>query len=133
MTRYQNDMKALIIDDEQDICLLLTKILNGIDVKTSFANSLKEGKFSYLKVHPDIVFLDINLADGNSIKSIKDFKSADNNNKVVMITATESNNERQDSFNQGADAFLIKPFTGKQIIDVINNFKSTTNDAHINN
>ena len=126
-------MKALIVDDEMDICILLMKILKGMNIKTSFANSIKEGKLSFLEVHPDIVFLDINLTDGNSINSIKHFKP-DNKNKLVMITAVELAEDKIMAFNEGADAFINKPFTSQQIIDLMNNFISNSNidHAHIN-
>ncbi len=118
-------MKALIVDDEKDICILLMKILKEINIKTSFANSIKEGKLSFLEFLPDFVFLDVHLKDGNSINSIQFFKP-NKKNKLIMISSLEIEDEKNQAIVLGADAFINKPFTSQQIVDIMNKFISNT-------
>lgn len=57
--------KLLIIDDEQDYCMLMKNFLTakGYDVTVSY--SLKEGLELLYKTQPAILILDNNLPDGN--------------------------------------------------------------------
>ena len=56
--------KILIIDDEKDLCLLLKSYLMQKKHDVYIANLLKEGLEKALEIHPDVIFLDNNLPDG---------------------------------------------------------------------
>ncbi|HEY9046587.1 MAG TPA: response regulator [Ohtaekwangia sp.] len=56
--------KILIIDDEQDLCLLLKTYLVPLQYDVHLAFTLKEGIQKIESISPDIVFLDNNLPDG---------------------------------------------------------------------
>ena len=108
--------KALIVDDETDICYLLSNILKQKNIQTVFAGSLAEadrvlktsGYFYY-------VFLDNHLPDGLGINQIKRWKEKFPSTHVIMITAHDSYEERRKASNDGADDFIAKPFS-KEII-----------------
>ena len=108
--------KALIVDDETDICYLLSNILKQKNIQTVFAGSLAEadkvlqssGYFYY-------VFLDNHLPDGLGINQIKRWKEKFPSTHVIMITAHDSYEERRKASKDGADDFIAKPFS-KEII-----------------
>jgi DNA-binding NtrC family response regulator len=112
----QERKKALIVDDETDICYLLSNILKQKNIQTVFAGSLAEadkvlqssGYFYYL-------FLDNHLPDGLGINQIKRWKQKFPSTHVIMITAHDSYEERRKASNDGADNFIAKPFS-KEII-----------------
>lgn len=54
----------LIIDDEEDACLLLKQYFRNKDFEVYCSYTLKDGLQQVKNVHPDIVFLDNNLPDG---------------------------------------------------------------------
>ncbi|MBL7736970.1 MAG: response regulator [Chitinophagaceae bacterium] len=56
--------KALIIDDEVDLCLLLKNYLSRRNYDVYYSHTLKEGLNRFSEVMPDILFLDNNLPDG---------------------------------------------------------------------
>ena len=67
--------RALIVDDETDICYLLSNILKQRNIQTAFAGSLAEA--DNMLQSPDhfyYVFLDNHLPDGQGINSIKRWK-----------------------------------------------------------
>ena len=118
-TKKLNDperKKALIVDDETDICYLLSNILKQKNIQTVFAGSLAEadrvlqtsGYFYYL-------FLDNHLPDGLGINQIKRWKEKFPSTHVIMITAHDSYEERRQASKDGADNFIAKPFS-KEII-----------------
>ena len=63
--------KALIVDDEIDICYLLSGILRQKKLRTSYVNNLADAQSVLKKEIPSIVFLDNNLPDGKGIDFIR--------------------------------------------------------------
>ena len=118
-TNKLNDLerkKALIVDDETDICYLLSSILKQKNIQTAFAGSLAEADrmlqssdFFYY------VFLDNHLPDGLGINQIKRWKEKFPSTHLIMITAHDSYEERKKASSDGADDFISKPFS-KEII-----------------
>jgi len=114
---------ALIIDDESDICFLLSSILKNKGFKTDFVNSLAEATTALKKDKPSIVFLDNHLPDGMGIDFIGYIKQNNPESKIVMITAYDNNPDRIKALDSGADYFLGKPFTRDSIYQTIDNLK----------
>ncbi len=115
---YLNDniLKALIIDDETDICYLLSRLLKKKNLDTVFVNSLSDANMALKKNSPEIIFLDNHLPDGLGINYIKYIKENYPSSKIIMITAHDSIDDRAKAFKNGADFFIGKPFTN----DIIN-------------
>jgi DNA-binding response OmpR family regulator len=55
---------VLIIDDEVDLCTVISNYLGRRNYKVSCAHSLAEGMNKLDTVHPDVLLLDNNLPDG---------------------------------------------------------------------
>lgn len=117
-TNYLNDniVKALIIDDETDICYLLSRLLKKKNLDTVFVNSLSDANKALKADHPEIIFLDNHLPDGLGINYIPYIKEHYPASKIIMITAHDSIDDRAKAFKNGADFFIGKPFTN----DIIN-------------
>ncbi len=107
--------KALIIDDEMDICFLLSNIIRSKKLQASYVNSLADALPVLERLQPDMIFLDNHLPDGLGVDFIKQIKEFYPKMKVVMITAYDNLSERTKAFNNGADIFITKPFN-KEII-----------------
>lgn len=111
----KNNHTALIIDDESDICFLLSNILRSNNLEVQFVNSLNEGK-SYLKRnHPNLLFLDNHLPDGYGIDFISYVKKEHADTKIVMVTAHDTPEDRRKALLEGADFFISKPFSASEI------------------
>ncbi|MFC4263009.1 response regulator [Ferruginibacter yonginensis] len=108
-------LKALIIDDETDICYLLSRLLKQKNLETAFVNSLTAANEALETEHPGIIFLDNHLPDGLGMNYIGYIKKKYPETKVVMITAHDSAIDRAMAIENGADFFIGKPFT-KEII-----------------
>ena len=59
-----NRLKVLIIDDEEDLCLLIKAYLSRKNCEVHTANTLARGLMMVEELLPDILFLDNNLPDG---------------------------------------------------------------------
>jgi two-component system, OmpR family, response regulator len=104
-------LKVLIIDDEIDICYLLSGILKQKMLKTSYVNSLSEAEVALRNDPPSLIFLDNHLPDGFGLDFIQYIKNNYPATKIIMITAHDSAAERNRAYNEGADIFISKPFT----------------------
>ena len=109
---------VLIIDDECDLCELISRVLKkqGFEVDCAFNLAQAEAK---LRSHPDIVFLDNNLPDGTGMEYIQmhpvDFISS----FVVMITADPADSLKQRADFEGIQAFLTKPFSVERLKELV--------------
>lgn len=105
----------LIIDDEVDICYLLSGILKQKNCQTNYVNSLAEATLEMKKSSPLIVFLDNHLPDGLGIDFVEHIKNYYPTTKIIMITAYDTITDRQQAIKKGVDIFIGKPFTKEAI------------------
>ena len=122
-TKELNDpgrKRALIVDDETDICYLLSNILKQKNIPTAFAGSLAEAdRMLQSADYFYYVFLDNHLPDGLGINQIKRWKERFPFIHVIMITAHDSYEERRKASKDGADHFISKPFSKEVILNSI--------------
>lgn len=106
--------KALIVEDESDMCLLLNIMLNGDGVELDHVKSLTAAT-EYLQAQtPSVVILDNKLPDGFGIDFISTIKRDYPGVKIIMISGYDAS--AQDvALDNGADVFLQKPFTKNQL------------------
>jgi len=112
-------IRTLIVDDEIDICHLLSGILRRRNMEASFVNSLSEARVALKEAHPDILFLDNYLPDGLGLDFIHYVREQYPKTKVVVITAHDSMRERERAIAEGAVEFIGKPFTVESITNTL--------------
>ena len=113
-------LKALIIDDETDICYLLSRLLKHKNLETAYVNSLSAATNALKNEEsPEIIFLDNHLPDGLGMNYINFIKANHPSSKIVMITAHDSADDRARAMEQGADLFIGKPFTSDVIYKAV--------------
>lgn len=113
------NIRALIVDDEMDICYLLKGILRHMNIEADYATSLIEASQKLEKSDPPVIFLDNHLSDGFGIDYISRFKQEHPHSKIVMITAHDTATDRQKAYSEGVDFFIGKPFTRETIIKTL--------------
>ncbi|RYY55298.1 MAG: response regulator [Chitinophagaceae bacterium] len=108
-------IRALIIEDEVDICYLLKGILRYNNISADYVTSLADAAKALQTEAPPIVFLDNHLGDGLGVNYISTVKSKYPDTKVIMLTAHDTQADRDLAYSAGVDLFIGKPFT-KDII-----------------
>ena len=106
----------LIVDDEVEICLLLSGILQRNGFSTSYAHDLKNAATQVTENDFKLIFLDLNLPDGMGYDLFPLLKKQ-HQSKVIVISAHDS--EAVKALEMGADHFIAKPFNRKTIINTI--------------
>ncbi|SFW68900.1 response regulator [Chitinophaga sancti] len=109
--------KVLIIDDEGDLCLLLNILLEGKDVE--HVQSIAKAEEYLLQEKPSLIILDNRLPDGFGIDFLSFVKKEHPSIKVIMISGVDAAAEDV-ALENGADAFLRKPFSKEQLHQTVN-------------
>ena len=120
MNQTPSKQSILIIDDETDICYLLSNILRQKDMIPVIASCLSEavhiidGESEFA-----LIFLDNHLPDGLGVDCIKEIKKRCPFCKIIMITAHDNPADREKASDEGADYFIGKPFNREIIFQTI--------------
>jgi len=112
-------LRTLIIDDETHIRDTLRKLVARHCPQVSVigeAAGVAEGIKAIRSLHPDLVFLDINLKDGTGFDLLNVFPT--NDFKVIFISAFDKNTIR--AFKLSGLEYLMKPFEPAEINSAIN-------------
>lgn len=115
-TNNSKKIKALIVEDDPDICYLLTGILRQKQLDSSFVNNISDAMHALQKTTPDVVLLDNHLPDGLGVDFISYIKSNFPQTRVILMTAHDTGFDKTIALNNGADYFIGKPFS-KSIIN----------------
>jgi len=112
--------KVLIVDDELDICYLLSGMLKQRNFHTGFVNTLTDARMALENDTPSLIFLDNHLPDGFGLDFIPFIKQNYPEVKVIMITAHDGAQDRKKAYDGGVDLFIAKPLNRKLIYDAVN-------------
>lgn len=114
--------KVLIVEDEIEVARMIAQFLQREGFETSLAHTLKEGLKKAKDDYP-IILLDIMLGKESSFPILKKAKAINPGNIVLMVTATDTEENLKKSRQLGADGFIPKPimsnFLKKFITDKI--------------
>jgi two-component system OmpR family response regulator len=112
--------KILVIEDEGEMCLLLSLILDDQGLVVDHVKTLTDAKKFLEKESPALILLDNRLPDGLGVDFISYIKKSLPDVKIIMISGVDP--EAEDAALEiGADHFLAKPFTKKQLHESIQN------------
>jgi DNA-binding response OmpR family regulator len=111
----------LVVDDEEEIRILLARFLNRKGFTVLSAGTLQEGIHVFRQKSPEIVFLDMNLPDGNGLKELKSFNNPAKDNRIIMMSAFDNQEVRNEAMNNGAYDFLSKPFNVSELYKLVKN------------
>ena len=112
-----NDYRILVVDDEEDLCEILKFNLENegyeVDTANSAEEALKMNISSYLLRLLDVMMGEISgFKMANLLK--KDKKTAQV--PIIFITAKDTENDTVTGFNLGADDYISKPFSLREVI-----------------
>ena len=107
----------LIVDDEPGILSTLGGILSDEGYSTLTTTSGEEALTLYGEKHPDLVFLDIWLADRDGLETLQALREADPTAAVVMMSGHGTTSTAVKAIKMGAFDYLEKPLSYKRAVD----------------
>ena len=108
----------LIIEDEEDLQMVLQYSLQKEGYQVDVAGTGLEGLEKIKNKKPSLLILDLNLPDMSGLDVCKQIRA----NKdckdlaIVMLTAKSQENDRVHGFEAGADDYVSKPFSTRELI-----------------
>lgn len=112
--------KILVVDDEEDLCEILQFNLKNSGYNVDVAYSSEEA-FAKLKNNYDLLLLDVMMGGISGFKLAELIRQEYHNDVPIMfITARDNESDKLKGFNLGADDYISKPFSIKEVIARVN-------------
>ena len=113
----ENKFRILVVDDEEDLCEILKFNLETEGYAVQTANSAEEALEMDITAF-DLLLLDI-MMDGMSgfamARKLKETE-ATRNIPIIFLTARDTENDKITGFNIGADDYIPKPFSIREVL-----------------
>ena len=129
-----NPYRILVVDDEEDLCEILQYNLETegytVDVANSAEEALKKDISSYTLLLLDVMMGEIS---GFKMGRILNENPKTTNIPIIYLTAKDSETDRLTGFNIGADDYISKPFSIREVLArvkaVIRRFETNKTDS----
>ena len=117
MKMAEGNYRILVVDDEEDLCEILKFNLETEDYKVVTANSAEEaltldvGSF-------DLLLLDVMMGGMSGFAMARKLKADDStaNIPIIFLAARDTENDTLTGFNLGADDYISKPFSIREVL-----------------
>ena len=108
-------MKILIVEDDENILSLLKRGFEEEGYIIDSANDGEDGEFLSLSNNYDIILLDWMLPNKSGIEILKSIRDNNIITPVIMLTARTQIDDRVQGLDYGADDYISKPFSFKEL------------------
>jgi DNA-binding response OmpR family regulator len=110
---------VLIAEDEPYIVESLTFLIEGAGLDVAVASDGAVALQAIKSLRPAVVILDIMLPEENGFEVLRFVKSNPDLREipVLVLTARGQENDRQMALALGADAFVTKPFSNREVVE----------------
>lgn len=112
-----NTYRILVVDDEEDLCEILQFNLETegyqVDVAYSAEEALKKNIAEY-----NLLLLDVMMGEMSGFKMARALRenAATASTPIIFLTAKDSETDRLTGFNIGADDYISKPFSIREVL-----------------
>lgn len=108
--------KILIIDDEPQLCSLLSQKINTMSHEATCAYTLQDGLLKAAGGGYDVVYLDVRLPDGSGLDGIKRIRSNPSTPEVIIMTGHGDPDGAELAIKNGAWDYIEKPSSISKMI-----------------
>lgn len=111
-----NDYRILVVDDEEDLCEILKFNLENEGYFVDTANSAEEALKLNINSY-NLLLLDVMMGEISGFKMANILKKnkTTENIPIIFITAKDTENDTVTGFNLGADDYISKPFSLREV------------------
>ena len=107
--------RILLVEDEASIAEPFAGLLRREGFEPTVARTAAEALAQARATHPDLVLLDLMLPDGDGRDVCRALR-AHSDVPVIMVTARGTETDRVVGLEIGADDYVVKPFSGAEVI-----------------
>jgi DNA-binding response OmpR family regulator len=103
-------MRALVIEDEQQVAEVNKRVIEGEGFSVDTAATLSDGQRLALANDYDIIVTDLMLPDGNGLAIVEDVRQRGKGTPILVITGVDAVESTVAALDLGADDYLRKPY-----------------------
>lgn len=122
---------VLIVDDERDMRNLISVMLEKYHFQTITAANGKEAYEQLEKEQVDLIILDVMMPNEDGFTICKNIRQT-SNIPIIFLTARDANDDKVTGLTIGGDDYVVKPFTGSELVARINAVLRRTGSAVLN-
>ena len=113
----KSNYRILVVDDEQDLCEILKFNLETEGYEVETANSSEEAIVLDIPSY-DLLLLDVMMGEMSGFALAKKLKADERtcNIPIIFLTARDAENDTVTGFNLGADDYISKPFSIREVL-----------------
>ena len=113
----KSNQRILVVDDEQDLCEILKFNLETEGYEVETANSAEEAIVLDIPSY-DLLLLDVMMGEMSGFALAKKLKADERTSciPIIFLTARDTENDTVTGFNLGADDYISKPFSIREVL-----------------
>lgn len=113
----EKDSRILVVDDEQDLCEILKFNLETEGYQVETANSAEEALQKDIASY-NLLLLDVMMGGMSGFQLAKQLKNSEvtAHIPIIFLTARDTENDTVTGFNLGADDYISKPFSIREVM-----------------
>ena len=113
----EKDSRILVVDDEQDLCEILKYNLETEGYQVETANSAEEALEKDIASY-NLLLLDVMMGGMSGFQLAKQLKNSEvtAHIPIIFLTARDTENDTVTGFNLGADDYISKPFSIREVM-----------------
>jgi DNA-binding response OmpR family regulator len=110
--------KILVVDDNIDSIMILRSILESQGFQVFTAQNGPDALDAVSRERPDLILLDVMMPQMSGIEVLERLKTTHATSKVpvIMVTAKIQDEDVMTGYQHGADYYITKPCTAKQLL-----------------
>jgi len=109
-------MRLLIVEDNEKLAALMAKLLAENLYSVDTVETVDEARAAIEVVDYDLILLDLSLPDGDGSEILRSLRSAGQATRILVATARADVVQRVETLNDGADDYLVKPFSLDELL-----------------
>ena len=112
----QNSSHILVVDDHQEMRSLIGQLLEKDGYRVSTASDGKEMRRALNERRVDLIVLDLMLPGDDGLTLCRNLRAGSSSVPVIMLTAKGDDVDRILGLEMGADDYVAKPFSGRELV-----------------
>lgn len=123
--------KLLVIDDDPEVCSIVTHLLHQKDVQILQATSAEAGLHTAIHETPEVILLDFRLGEESGLQILQKLQEANPSALVIFITGHGTTETVIEAMKQGAHDYLVKPLDIHHLEQVIERAFEISRQANV--
>lgn len=119
-TMTMSKANLLVVEDDKNLGLLLTEILQKDGFQVTLARNGKDGLHHIKIAHFDLCIFDIMVPDIDGFNLSKHLKNISPSTPFLFLTARMLKEDKLTGYNLGAEDYIVKPFDDEELLCKIN-------------